>query len=144
MQNCSHILEYFESCCFKLPGSVPSSPGNSWKCIKPKSLPFPKAIITAISATAHYHFCSTCQTFSSNDSSCPSLLLPDTQSSYRSVPQIRPPFSNLSLSTKRRGCLYAGCDIFSRDYALPCLPVLWILASFLRCHSTIETLNPTV
>ena len=38
---------------------------------------------------------------------------------YRSVPQIRPPFCNLSLSTKRRGGLYAGCDIFSRDYALP-------------------------
>ena len=38
---------------------------------------------------------------------------------YRSVPQIHPPFCNLSLSTKRRGGLYAGCDIFSRDYALP-------------------------
>ena len=67
MQNCSHILEYFESWRFKLPGSVPSSPGNSWKYIKPKSLPFPNAIITAISATAHYHFCSTYQTFSPND-----------------------------------------------------------------------------
>ena len=30
-----------------------------------------------------------------------------------------PPFCNLSLSTKRRGGLYAGCDNFSRDYALP-------------------------
>ena len=29
-----------------------------------------------------------------------------------------PSFCNLSLSTKRRG-LYAGCDNFSRDYALP-------------------------
>ena len=38
---------------------------------------------------------------------------------YRSVPQIRPHFCNLSLSTKRRGGLYAGCDNFSRDYALP-------------------------
>ena len=38
---------------------------------------------------------------------------------YRSVPQIRPPFCNLSLSTKRRGGLYTGCDNFSRDYALP-------------------------
>ena len=38
---------------------------------------------------------------------------------YRSVPQIRPPFCNLNLSTKRKGGLYAGCDIFSRDYALP-------------------------
>ena len=38
---------------------------------------------------------------------------------YRSVPQIRPPFCNLSLSTKCRGGLYAGCDNFSRDYALP-------------------------
>ena len=27
-----------------------------------------------------------------------------------------PPFCNLSLSTKRRGGLYAGCDNFSRDY----------------------------
>ena len=34
---------------------------------------------------------------------------------YRSVPQIRPPFY---LSTKCRGGLYAGCNIFSRDYAL--------------------------
>ena len=40
---------------------------------------------------------------------------------YRSVLQIRPPpLCNLSLSTKRRGgALYAGCDNFSRDYALP-------------------------
>ena len=38
---------------------------------------------------------------------------------YRSVPQIRPPFCNLSLSTKRRGGLYAGCADFSRDYAPP-------------------------
>ena len=38
---------------------------------------------------------------------------------YRSVPQIRPPFCNLSLSTKHRGGLYAGCDNFSRDYAFP-------------------------
>ena len=38
---------------------------------------------------------------------------------YRSVPQICPPFCNLSLSTKRRGGLYAGCDNFSRNYALP-------------------------
>ena len=38
---------------------------------------------------------------------------------YRSVPQIRPPFCNFSLSTKRKGGLYAGCDNFSRDYALP-------------------------
>ena len=38
---------------------------------------------------------------------------------YRSVSQIRPPFCNLSPSTKRRGGLYAGCDNFSRDYALP-------------------------
>ena len=28
-----------------------------------------------------------------------------------------PPLCNLSLSTKRRGGLYAGCDDFSRDYA---------------------------
>ena len=34
-----------------------------------------------------------------------------------SVPQIRSPFCNLSLSTKRRGGLYAGCNDFSRDYA---------------------------
>ena len=38
---------------------------------------------------------------------------------YRSVLQIRPPFCNLSLSTKRRGGLYTGCDNFSRDYAFP-------------------------
>ena len=38
---------------------------------------------------------------------------------YRSVPQIRPPFCNLSLSTKRREGLYTGCDDFSRDYAPP-------------------------
>ena len=42
---------------------------------------------------------------------------------YRSVPQIRPPFCNLCLSTKRRGGggggLYAGCADFSRDYAPP-------------------------
>ena len=36
---------------------------------------------------------------------------------YLSVPQIRPPFCNLSLSKNRRGGLYAGCDIFSRNYA---------------------------
>ena len=29
-----------------------------------------------------------------------------TSNSYRSVPQIRPPFCNLSLSTKRRGGAY--------------------------------------
>ena len=38
---------------------------------------------------------------------------------YRSVPKIRPPFCNLSLSTKCRGGLFAGCDNFSRDYTLP-------------------------
>ena len=38
---------------------------------------------------------------------------------YHSVPQIRTPFCNLNLSTKRRGGLYAGCDNFSPDYALP-------------------------
>ena len=42
-------------------GSIPSSLGNSWKPIKTKSMLFPKAIFTAISATAHYHLCSTCQ-----------------------------------------------------------------------------------
>ena len=36
-----------------------------------------------------------------------------------SVLQIRPPFCNLSLSTKRREGLYAGCDNLSCDYALP-------------------------
>ena len=41
---------------------------------------------------------------------------------YRSVPQIRPPFCNLSLSTKHRGDLYTGCDNFSHDYALPSGP----------------------
>ena len=30
-----------------------------------------------------------------------------------------PPFRNLSLSTKRREGLYAGCDNFSHNYALP-------------------------
>ena len=35
-----------------------------------------------------------------------------------SVPQVCPPICNLSLSTKRRGGLYAAYDIFSRDYAL--------------------------
>ena len=45
--------------------------------------------------------------------------LADWISNYCSVLQIRPPFCNLSLSTKRRGGLYAGCDNFSRDYALP-------------------------
>ena len=44
-------------------------------------------------------------------------------SMYRSVPQIRPPFCNLSLSTKHRGGLYAECDDFSRDYALLPVPV---------------------
>ena len=34
---------------------------------------------------------------------------------YRSVPQRHPPFCNLSLSTKCRGGLYTGCDIFSCD-----------------------------
>ena len=37
-------------------------------------------------------------------------------------PAIRPPFRNLSLSTKRWGVgwsLYTGCNIFSHDYALP-------------------------
>ena len=37
---------------------------------------------------------------------------------YSSVLQISPPFWNLSLSTKPRGGLYAGCDNFSCDYAL--------------------------
>ena len=40
---------------------LPSSLGNSWKPIKTKSMSFPKAFFTAISATAHYHLCSTCQ-----------------------------------------------------------------------------------
>ena len=40
---------------------LPSSLRNSWKPIKTKSMSFPKAIFTAISATAHYHLCSTCQ-----------------------------------------------------------------------------------
>ena len=38
---------------------------------------------------------------------------------YRSVPQIRPLFWNLTLSTKCRGGLYEGCDNFCRNYALP-------------------------
>ena len=38
---------------------------------------------------------------------------------YHSAPQIHPPFCNLSLSTNRKGGLYVGCDIFSRDYTLP-------------------------
>ena len=33
--------------------------------------------------------------------------------------QIHPSFCNLSLSTKRREGLYAGCDNFSGDYTLP-------------------------
>ena len=40
-------------------------------------------------------------------------------STYRSIPQIRPPFCNLSLSTKCRGGLYAGCDILSRAITPP-------------------------
>ena len=36
---------------------------------------------------------------------------------YRSVPQMRPPFVTLA-SVQNEG-LYAGCDDFSRDYALP-------------------------
>ena len=36
---------------------------------------------------------------------------------YMYIPQC--PFCNLSLSTNRRGGLYAGCNIFSPDYALP-------------------------
>ena len=43
---------------------------------------------------------------------------------YRSVPQIRPPFATLALVQSAE--------------------VLWMLASFLRCHSTTETLNLTV
>ena len=63
---------------------------------------------------------------------------------YRSVPQIRPPFCNLSLSTKRRGGLYAGCDIFSRDYAPPPLDREMSSGSVdadfvLALHSTTET-----
>ena len=38
---------------------------------------------------------------------------------YHSVQQICPPFCNFSFSTKRRGGLYAGCNIFFRGYALP-------------------------
>ena len=30
-----------------------------------------------------------------------------------------PPFATLALVPKRRRGLYVGCDIFSRDYALP-------------------------
>ena len=38
----------------------------------------------------------------------------------RSIPQIRPSFCNLRLSTKCRGRgLYARCDIFSCNYVLP-------------------------
>ena len=37
--------------------------------------------------------------------------------SYCSVPHIRPPFCNLSATRKRRGGLYAGSDILSREYA---------------------------
>ena len=41
---------------------------------------------------------------------------------YRSVPQIPPPFCNLSFSTNAGGGgLYAGCNNFSRDYTF--LPI---------------------
>ena len=48
-----------------------------------------------------------------------SLCRDGADAQHRSVPQISSPFCNISLSTKRRGGLYAGCDDFSRDYALP-------------------------
>ena len=55
-----------------------------------------------------------------------------------------PPICNLSLSTKRRGGLYAGCDIFSRDYAPPPLDREMSSGSVdadfvLALHSTTET-----
>jgi len=43
---------------------------------------------------------------------------------YRSVPHIRPPFCNLRASRKRRGGLYAGSDILSREYAPSSVPRL--------------------
>ena len=46
------------------------------------------------------------------------LHMPTTVVS-RKKPPPPPPFCNLSLSTKRRVGLYAGCDYFSRDYAPP-------------------------
>ena len=55
---------------------------------------------------------------STSDIRCPFFICLQSKE-YCSVPQIRLPFCNLSLSTKRRGAgLNAGCDIFSRDYAL--------------------------
>ena len=58
-----------------------------------------------------------------------------------------PPFAILTF-VQSTGGLYAGCDIFSCDYALPQSrtvgAVPWMLASFLHCHSTMETLNLTV
>ena len=55
----NRVRPYF--CLLHNPTFLPSSLGNSWKSIKTKSMSFPKAIFTAISATAHYHLYSTCQ-----------------------------------------------------------------------------------
>ena len=70
---------------------------------------------------------------------------------YRSVPQIRPPththpFATLALvQAKGGGGLVRGMLHFLsrlRPSSIEkCLAVLWMLASFLRCHSTTETLN---
>ena len=60
-----------------------------------------------------------------------------------------PPFATLALvQSVGEGGVYAGCDTFSCDYALPrsrnVLVLLRMLVSFLRCYSTTGTLNLTV
>ena len=51
---------------------------------------------------------------------------------YRSVPHIRPLFCNLSASRKRKGGLYAGSDILSREYAPLLVPRLDVDIGTLR------------
>ena len=70
---------------------------------------------------------------------------------YRSVPQISPPpLCNLSLTPYRGGGGWAYTwDATFLSWLHPpsiekCVAVLWMLASFLCCHSTTETLNLTV
>ena len=57
-----HILEYFDGePSFGTSLCRSTSSFQFWEQLEIKSLSFPKAIITAISTTAHYHLCRTCQ-----------------------------------------------------------------------------------
>ena len=80
------------------------------------------------------------------------VVYPDRSLTYECLTVVSrkyaPPFVILALVQSVGGGLYAGCNIFSCDYALPrsrnVLVLLRMLVSFSHCHSTMETLNLTV